>query len=90
MYNGEGPAEDLVKWYLTMHKYFTTKPTITVAESFVIILECLLEAGSIQNMWSTAVDEAIIFVKEYNRGVQIKLNDKIPKKMLKKWFGLKK
>ena len=59
LYDGEGPTEDLLKWYLTVQKYFTMKPANTASEKFEIIPKCLSEAGSIQNMWSMAVDEAI-------------------------------
>ena len=59
LYDGEGPTEDLLKWYLTVQKYFAMKPANTASEKFEIIPKCLSEAGSIQNMWATAKDEAI-------------------------------
>ena len=59
LYDGEGPTEDLLKWYLTVQKYFAMKPANTALEKFEITPKCLSEAGSIQNMWATTVDEAV-------------------------------
>ena len=69
LYDCEDPTEDLLKWYLTVQKYFAMKPANTASEKFEIIPKCLSEAGSIQNMWATTVDEAIGLEEEDSLGV---------------------
>ena len=59
-YDGEGPIEDLLKWWLSVLKLIAMKPTPTTEERFFLIPKCLSEAGSIQELWAQAKTEAVL------------------------------
>ena len=76
-YDGEGPIEDLLKWWLSVLKLMAMKPTMTAAEKFLLIPKCLSESGSIQELWGTAKTEAILLEERAtNDAPYVELGDK--------------
>ena len=58
-FDGEGPLEDLLLWWLSVLKYIALKPADSPAAKFALIPKCLSEGGTLQSDWQTAKEESI-------------------------------